>query len=466
MSRLPIRVRLTLAFATAMAVVLALLGVAVYARFEDSLNENADQSLRSRATDIAAVIETTGPRLPETGPGRFVESEESFAQLLDESGRVVDGTTRADSRPLLSSREIRTARGGSLTIARDDAVEEGDPARLFAVPVNELTLVVGQAMDDSEESLATLRLLLLVGLPVALLLASLAGYTVAAAALRPVEAMRRKAAAVGEHSPGERLPVPRSNDEIGRLGDTLNAMLARLEAAIEHERGFVADASHELRTPLAILKTELELALREGRSEEELRAALRSASDETDRLNRLADDLLVLARSDRGTLPLKIESLSVPDLLERVAGRFRAATGDVAVDAPEGLVVSADRLRLEQALGNLVANAATHGEGPVRLSARLRHDSVELHVEDAGPGVPVDFIPRAFERFTRADEARTGGGAGLGLAIVDAVARAHGGRAGAEERVGGADFWIALPALMDGSSGIGRTEGVNQGDTR
>jgi two-component system OmpR family sensor kinase len=315
-SRLPIRVRLTLAFAAAMAVVLTVLGFVVYSRFEDRLIENVDQSLRSRATDIAAVVEASGPRLPDSGPGRFVESEESFAQLLDGSGRVVDGTARAESRALLDRDQIRRAREGSLTVARDDAVEEGDPARLFAVSVDGLTLVVGQAVDDDEESLATLRLLLLIGLPVALLLASCAGYAVAAAALRPVEAMRRKASAVGEHSPGERLPVPESRDEIGRLGETLNAMLARLEAAIEHERGFVADASHELRTPLAILKTELELALREGRTEEELRAALRSASDETDRLSRLADDLLVLARSDRGTLSLT---------LERVPGRRASA---------------------------------------------------------------------------------------------------------------------------------------------
>ena len=456
MSRVPIRIRLTLAFALALGLVLAALGVVVYARFEDSLNDNTDQALRSRATDIAAVIERSGPRIPGAGD-RFVESEESFAQILDEQGRVVDGSSRADSRALLSADELRKAREGSLTVSREDAVEKGDPARLFAVPVDGFTLVVGQATDDNEESLATLRLLLALGLPIALALASLAGYAVAAAALHPVEAMRRKAADVSEERPGERLPIPPADDEIRRLGETLNAMLGRLEAALEREQGFVADASHELRTPLASLKTELELALRRDRTTEELRGALRSASEETDRLSRLADDLLVLARSDRGTLPLRIERIPAKELLDGVAAQSRTTGHDVRVEVPDGLELNGDRLRLEQALGNLVANAATHGDGAVTVSARRLNGTVELHVEDEGEGVPAEFAERAFERFTSADEARAGGGAGLGLAIVAAIARAHGGRAGLARRANGTDAWIALPALIESSSRGART---------
>ena len=242
--------------------------------------------------------------------------------------------------------------------------------------------------------------------------------------------MRRKAADVSEDRPGERLPLPPADDEIRRLGETLNAMLARLEAALERERGFVADASHELRTPLASLKTELELALRRDRTPEELRRALRSASEETDRLSRLADDLLVLARSDRGTLPLRIEPVRARELLDGVAAQFRTSGHEVQVDVPDGLELHGDRLRLEQAVGNLVANAATHGDGAVTVSARQQDGAIELHVEDEGEGLPPGFAERAFERFTRADEARGGGGAGLGLAIVAAIARAHGGRAG------------------------------------
>ena len=263
MSRIPIRIRLTLAFVLALGVVMAALGWIVYSRFEDSLNDNTDRALRSRATDIAALIERSGPRIPGARGERFIESEESFTQILDDEGTIVDATSRASSRALLTPDEVRRVQEeGSLTLSGQDVVEEGDPARLFAVPVSGYTLVVGQATDDNEESLTTLRLLLGIGLPIALILASLAGYAVAAAALRPVEAMRRKAAEVSDDRPGEQLPIPPADDEIRRLGETLNAMLARLEAALERERGFVADASHELRTPLASLKTELELALR------------------------------------------------------------------------------------------------------------------------------------------------------------------------------------------------------------
>ena len=399
MSRLPIRIRLTLAFAAAMALVLGMLGIVVYTRFENSLDDNVDQSLRSRANELVGPVAHSG-RLPEVRSGAFLEAEESFVQVLDPQGRLVEGTPPADRRPLLGAEELRRTREGPLTITREDAVEDGDPARLFAVvTAREDVLVVGQDIEDNEEALATLRLLLLVGLPVTLVLASLGAYALAGRALRPVA------------------------------------------EALERERGFVADASHELRTPLAVLKTELELALREGRSEGELREALRSASEETDRLTRLADDLLVLARSDRGTLDLKVERVAVGDLLDRVARRFRAVA-DVEVSPADGLAIRADALRLEQALGNLVANAAQHGRAPIRISARRADGTVELHVEDAGTGLPPEFADGAFERFTRADASRTGGGAGLGLAIVDAIARAHGGRAGAS----GADVWIALPA--------------------
>jgi signal transduction histidine kinase len=228
-------------------------------------------------------------------------------------------------------------------------------------------------------------------------------------------------------------------------------MLGRLESALERERSFVADASHELRTPLSLLRAELELALRRPRSVAELEDALRSAAADTDRLIRLAEDLLVLARADRGGLALRPQPLAVGELAERVAGRFATTAASAAraveVDVPPELELVADAPRLEQALGNLVDNALRHGRGTVRVSARRREGAVELHVSDEGPGFAADFLPRAFERFSRADEARSGDGAGLGLAVADAVARAHGGsaHAGAAER-GGADVWIAFPA--------------------
>jgi signal transduction histidine kinase len=262
--------------------------------------------------------------------------------------------------------------------------------------------------------------------------------------------MRARAADITASKPGQRLPVPEARDELSRLASTLNEMLARLEAAFEHERRFVDDASHELRTPLTMLRTELELALRQRRSRAELEAALQSAAEETEWLNRLADDLLLIARSDQGRLPVRPQQLDTREVLDTVAERFgatAAAHGRQIVVAPgQSIPVVADRMRLEQALGNLVANALRYGAGGVGLRAAVEDGTVELHVTDDGRGFAPDFIPRAFDRFSRADAVRATGGSGLGLAIVALIAEAHGGSAGVANRpTGGADAWIALP---------------------
>ena len=263
-----------------------------------------------------------------------------------------------------------------------------DESRLLAVPVRargrRLVAVVGTSTEARAESQADLAQLLLVGGPVALLLASLAAYGVAAAALRPVEAMRARAAEVSTAEPDQRLPVPPTHDEIARLGVTLNAMLGRLGEALAHERRFVADASHELRTPLAILKTELDLALSQERSPAELRAALASASEETDRLTQLAEDLLTIAQTDQGELPVRLAPTNVGEVLSGVARRFsrRAEEGgrDIEVSVEPGLEVAGDRMRLDQALGNLLDNALRYGSGPVEPRGVNRDGSVELHV--------------------------------------------------------------------------------------
>jgi signal transduction histidine kinase len=280
-----------------------------------------------------------------------------------------------------------------------------------------------------------------------LALAVLVGYWLAARALRPVETMRREADAISSATATTRLPVPEPHDEIRRLGETLNAMLDRIGDAVEHERRFVADVSHELRTPLSLLKAELELALRRPRSHEDLQAAVGSASAETDRLVRLTEDLLLIARSDQAELPLRLERLDAAELAETVVRRFRARAAsqgrELRVDAAQGITVEADRMRLEQALGNLVDNALVHGRGDIGLTAVLGTDWLEYHVMDEGIGIDREFAERAFDRFSRADESRSGGGTGLGLAIVELVARAHGGTVGASSQR--ADVWMRLP---------------------
>jgi signal transduction histidine kinase len=262
--------------------------------------------------------------------------------------------------------------------------------------------------------------------------------------------MRVRAQAISASTPSTRLPQPPGRDEIARLAETLNAMLGRLQAAVEHERRFVADASHELRTPLALLRTELELALRRPRTREALEDALRSASQETERLTRLAEDLLLIARSDAGELPVRREPVPAAEVLEVVAQRFGGVAAErgrtLELVPPDGIVLDADPTRLEQALGNLVDNALAHGRGRILLSAEPRGELVALHVEDEGPGFPAGFLDDAFQRFSRPDQSRSGSGSGLGLSIVDLIAEAHGGSAGARNRAeGGADVWIAVP---------------------
>ena len=439
MSRLPLRLRLTLGFAAAMTVVLVAVGALLYVRLGDAMSEQLDESLQLRAQALA------GGGTLETG------DDEAVAQRLGPDGSPTSSSSGLDA-PLVTREEAARAQDGSFFLTRE---VNGEQMRLLVAPAGERVLVVGGSLADRDEALDELLAQLLVVGPLALLLASAAGYLLATAALRPVEAMRREAADISGDAAGRRLPLPRARDEIRRLGETLNAMLGRLEESLARERRFVADASHELRTPLALLQTELELALRHKRSDEELEAALRSARDEVDRLTRLAEDLLVLARLDDGRLPLRTEPIVANDLLETVARRFDAratSEGRTLEVRSDALSLAGDRLRLEQALGNLVDNALRYGTGTVRLEAQWHDGEVELRVVDEGEGFSPDLLSVAFERFTRRDEARGDGAAGLGLAIVDAIARAHGGTASATNGPGGgAVVVLVLPG------GAGRT---------
>jgi two-component system, OmpR family, sensor kinase len=432
-----------------MALVLVAVGLFVYSRVGSDLQEALDTSLRTRADDLAATAIDPGDAL--AARERLVASDESLSQVIAPDGHVQVGSPGFERRPLLRGGELDRARQGPIFLDRDSVAGFDERVRLLARPADGRVVVVGATREDRDEALGSLRSVLLIGGPVALLLAALAAYGVATAALRPVGAMRGEAAEISRLGSGRRLPVPPGRDELAELGDTLNEMLARLERSAERERSFVASASHELRTPLALLRAELELALREGRSPEELRDAVASAAAESDRLVQLAEDLLVLARADEGRLPVRPERLDAGELLATTARRFEARAAEsgreLRVEGSNGLTVHADRMRAEQALANLVDNALRHGEGAVELVAQPAGDGVRLHVLDRGPGFDPALDGRAFERFTRGDRARSRGGTGLGLAIVDAIARSHGRTAGGDERPGGgADVWVELPA--------------------
>jgi two-component system OmpR family sensor kinase len=454
-SSVPVRIRVAAAFAASMALVLAGAGYLVYTRVGDDLSRALDQDLRLRAQDVGTLLSDPRVALARQSPGRLIEKGESFAQLLDESGAVIDATPPIGRTALIDLAEVRrSADRGAAFVDTPSVPGLDEPARLLVTRIERggtrRLLIVGATRENRAETLSSLRKGLLIAGPIALFLATGLGYLLAGAALRAVEVMRTHAARISADRPGERLPVPRTGDELQRLGETLNDMLARLEDALERERGFVAEAGHELRAPLALLRAELDYALHYAHTEEELRAALRTASQETDRLVQLAGDLLLIASAEQGRLPLRLETVTAADLLESIHKRFawraQAEGRTFEIVAPDELPVRIDRLRVEQALGNLVDNALRYGAGTVRLEARPVGHNLELHVRDAGPGFPEEYLPHAFRRFSRGDDSRSSEGTGLGLAIVATIATAHGGAATASNvAAGGADVVISVP---------------------
>jgi two-component system, OmpR family, sensor kinase len=457
-SRVPIRARLTIAFVAMMTTVLAAAGVFLYAQFRSTIDAQISDGLRLQAADVSALV--------ARGHSNAITSSANPLAAGCRAGGCLAQIYRGDGRLLASTPQARVSR--LLTAAQaGEAVQRpqrfelsGTPlgaARVLAVPARaphatRLAVAVADSLALRNHELSKLRTLLLIAGPLALLLASVGGYELARAALRPVDRMRSRAERITERQLSERLPVSEAADEIGALGRTLNAMLDRLEAAVARERRVVSDASHELRTPLTTLRAEVDLALLGDREQAELRAALESASQEARRLSRLADDLLVLARADQGRLPLHPEPIAAGELLEHAAGRARASAevrgrSITISDLPAHCAVRADSDRTGQALDNLITNALLYGEGTITLSAENDGEYVDLHVADEGHGFSDDLLPRAFERFGRGVHAHSDEpGSGLGLALVEAVAVAHGGHAGARNRPGGgADVSITLP---------------------
>lgn len=451
--RLPIRVRLTLVAAALMTVVLGLGGAVLYQRFASGLREAVDGGLESRAQTLLAGIDSSGVSFGDGGG--VIDPDEAFAQVLDRSGRVLDTTDGLAPAPLLPPSVVARLDGPRFFERKLVMPEEPIDARMLAVPSPEgAVVVVGTSLEDQRTALARLAALLWVGTPLAVGLTTLLGSWLAGAAIRPLERMRAEAAAISAGELDRRLSVPPTGDEVARLGETLNRLLDRLQESVERERRFVDDASHELRTPLGILRAELELALRGSRSREELESALRSAAEESDRMTQLADDLLVLARAERGRLPIRRSRVALDELADETAQAFavRAAAAGVRIErAGEPAAGDLDPVRMRQVLANLVDNALRHtpAGGRVELRVSAEDGTVRIEVHDSGEGFPPGFLERAFDPFATPDpgRGRRSGGVGLGLAIVKAIVDAHGGTARVENRPeGGAAVTVSLPA--------------------
>ncbi len=439
-----------------MAIVLTLAGVFVYLRVSSDLSSSIDDALRTRVDDLVRTIQSEGPDAVVLSGAGDEGAEDIRSEVLRPDGQVVVSSEDPATGAILDQGELAAASRGLMYFDGGEVSGIENEARLLARPVRTLQgtviAVSGTSTGDRAETLAGLITTFVIGGPLALILASALGYGLAALAMRPVEAMRAQAGRISLERRGERLPLPPSADEIGRLGRTLNEMLDRIETSLDRQRSFVADASHELRTPLAVIRAELELGQRPDRDSHERAQAMSSAAEEVDRLQHLTDDLLDLARSDGGPLPLERRSVSVAGLLEgsrrRAAARAASAGRVIDVEIAADLVADLDPARMEIAIDNLLDNALRHGGGPVEVAARRHDDALEIAVCDQGPGFPEAFEPKAFERFSRAETGRTSTGSGLGLAIVRAIAGAHGGAVEIEPQDGaGACVVLRLPLV-------------------
>ena len=442
MSRLPIRWRLTLAFAVALTVVLTAAGVFLHFQLSSDVDHEIERDLRTRAAQLSGLLMREPISSLPTAAAEQLEPDETIAQILTPTGGVVAATAYADVR-LLTHEQLRDAAVGEVFVDREGDQQLDESLRIFAMPVHardeDFIVVVTDSLDERAQTLASTLGVEIVGLTAALVASCGVGYWVSGLALRPVEDLRQRAAAISGDDLGdaERAPLPVSPvaDEIGRLGLTLNDMLDRIGRAqaaqrevLKQQRQFLADASHQLRTPLAIIKAEVELAQSGTTQSDDLRAAMASVGEETDRLSKLTEQLLLLAAADEQRLSLQRESVKLRDLLEEVAerGRGRAQLQDRMITVvSDGGTISADRQRLEYALGNLVDNALTHGAGDMQLVGKHKGDLVQLEVHDHGSGFSHDYLAHPFVRF--APTASTGRSTGLGLAIVQAIAEAHGG---------------------------------------
>ena len=438
-------------FAIGMAAVLGAVGVFVYVRTGADLLAANDAGLRSRAEVLAAGIRANGPSVADVG-ATLIEPDEAFAQVAGASGAIEQSSPIVKGTPLLPADTIRSLSHPEFFDRRIGGID--DVARVLAVPVQtengRSVVLVGSSLQDRRDQLLQLGATLAIGGPIALVVISWAGWVLVGAALRPVQRMQRESASISSTEQDRRLSLPAAQDEISRLGATLNAMLDRIQESFERERRFVDNASHELRTPVAILKAELDLSLRRARTRDELQAALASASEEADHLARLAEDMLVLSRSHGGRLPVDRTPTSLPALLEEEARRFapRAAAAGISVQVTvEQEDLRVDPVRLRQALDGLLDNSLRHtpAGGTISLWAARQDGVVRVGVQDSGPGFPAGFLPQAFEPFSRrVTDGRDG--AGLGLAIVRAIAEAHGGTAEAGNGPqGGASVTMVLP---------------------
>jgi len=438
--------RLVVAVAAAMSVVLGAATALVYERVQHALDQQLDADLATYFHDLRKDV-LAGDRLG--GP------DGSAYQILDTHGRIIRASSLVQTQPLLTSAQVASAArgaavhrdfGGLLTLDPHTLRIKAERVRLSGHST--VIAVAALRRGHRDEALRELVAQLGIAAVLTLIAASYVGYRTARAALDPVERYRRRAASLADTTSGVRLPVPEDrDDELTRLGHTLNKMLGRLQSAAERERRFLADASHELRTPLSLLRAELDVAMHRPRTAGELTETLRAVDAEVQRLIDLTNALLDLEQLG-ATQRLSRFPADVPQLITTAIAPHRTAAAredrTLTTDASPG-TADVDTGWMRPAIDNLVDNALRHGRGDIHVTAAARDGRLRVTVSDEGPGFPAEFLPQAFERFARAEASRTSPGSGLGLAFVAAVAASHGGTARAENTERGACVTLEVP---------------------
>lgn len=465
---MPLRVRLTLWYGSALAAILLIFAVTLYTVMAQQLRDQVDRSLEEAAAVTVRSLEQrrVGPLLLFEDLARdFPELAvlDKFFQIYSANGTITIRSPHFESRAVPLSRTALAAALAGQVAWESARWRTGDPVRLVSVPVMRAgglvnIVQVGTSLQPVEEALQRLRFLLLVTIPAAVIVALAGGWWLAGRALRPVDVITEAARRIAAGDLSQRIMVHPSSDEIGRLAATLNDMIARLDASFRQVRQFSTDASHELRTPLTILKGEAELTLRRPRSAEEYRLVLESGLEEIDRMTQIVDELLFLSRADLGEVELA--SLAVRlDLLVEEVQRQAAVLGQerdirVTLGTVVPVTVAGDELRLRELLLNLLDNAVkySHSSGTIGVSLLRDGSYARLSVKDHGIGIPPDVQARIFDRFYRTEAAREHArqGTGLGLSISRWIAGAHHGRIEVQSIEGsGSTFTLVLPLIQD-----------------
>ncbi|GIJ57399.1 two-component sensor histidine kinase [Virgisporangium aurantiacum] len=437
-----VRVRMTGVAVAVVGVTLLVGAVALVLSLNAALVREVRAAAMVRAADAVRVVAAGGdPSAAAAG------DDDVVLQVLGPSGAVLDATPNVAGEPAL----VRLAPGRSRRI--DVTFDDDDFLVVAAAAADGRTVLVGHSLDTVVESTRTLAVLLAVGLPVLLLVVGATAWRVVGWALAPVDAIRVEADTITGTQLHRRVPRPSSRDEIGRLADTMNRMLDRLELARARERRFVADASHELRSPIAAIRQHAEVALAHPDAVPAAELA-RTAHAESLRMQALVDDLLLLAQADEQTLSVRRQPVDLDDLVLAEARRVRHEADHLRVDTSgvSAARIDGDPAALRRVLHNLGDNAARHARHRVAYALLDRDGFAELRVDDDGPGVPAADRSRVFDRFVRLDDARarTGGGSGLGLAIVAEIVAAHGGAVVIDDGpLGGARVTVRLPLAPD-----------------